>query len=433
MRRIDVSVVPEKFSWRRLLLSDAVPYTARATFFYELASSPLTGAYVGVLALLTWVAKQTLGASDLEVAVLIATPAAAQLFSVYWAHLMEGRPKMPWVVWPSLVSRFLILCVGFVANSWTLVVLGAIAFLVGAMSTPAGNAIWRYNYPSSHRYRAVGAVLTTLFATSLVVSLAVGWLLKTEGEWLFRVVFPIAGVLGMLGVWVYANIRVRGEGELKDLPPESKPFSFSSNFGLLRRDPRFGKFMLLQFILGFSNLMSGPALISLLKGQEADYLQASIVLNVAPSIVIVLSMPVWGRVLQKMNPWRARGWQSLLWIAGFSLIAFSGHSIGLVIAGQAVIGAALGGGNLLWSLQQMYFARKEDVPKYMGLHCSLTGIRGLIAPFVGVFLLGRIGAHGVFFAAVGGFVAAEVIALWAAHGEQREASGRGAADPDDDD
>lgn len=421
----------EKSGWRRLLLSDAVPYTARATFFYELVSSPLSGAYLGVLVLLPWVAKQALNASNLQVAILVAMPAAAQLFTVYWAHLSENRPKMPWVLWPGLACRFLILCVGFAINSWMLVALGALAFLVGAMATPAANAIWRYNYPSSHRYRAVGAILTTLSATSLVVSFAVGWLLKTGGERLFRVAFPIGGILGMLGVWVYSNIRVRGEGELKDLPPESKPFSFAANLGLLRRDPRFSKFMLLQFILGFSNLMSGPALIALLKRQDADSLEASIVLSVAPSAVMVLSMPVWGRVLQGMNPWRARGFQSLLWIAGFSLIAFSGKNIAFVIAGQAVVGAALGGGNLLWSLQQMYFARKENVPKYMGIHCTLTGIRGLVAPFVGVALMGVIGVHGVFFAAVGGFVAAEIIAIWAARGEQREAAGRGAADPDD--
>ena len=83
-------------------------------------------------------------------------------------------------------------------------------------------------------------------------------------------------------------------------------------------------------------------------------------------------------------------------------------------------------------LTGVYFAHKEDVPKYMGLHCTLTGIRGLVAPFVGVALMGAVGVHGVFLAAVGGFIAAEIIAVWAARGEQREAADRGSLDAGDD-
>ena len=419
------------WSWRRLLLSDTVPYTARATFFYELVSAPLVGVYTGVAAMLVWVAKETLHASNVEVAILVAAPSAANLFTVYWAHRSEGRPKMPWVLRPVFVARFLILCVGFALNSWMLVVLGVLANLVLSMSNPALNGIWRNNYPSTHRYRAVAAVMTTIFAVSFVTSLAVGWLLKTQGDWWFRVVFPVGGIVGLLGILVYSQIKVRGEGDLRDLEPESKPFRFSANLGVLRSDRRFGKFMLLQSILGFSNLMCGPALVSLLKEQKADYLDASIVLSAAPTLVMVLTMPLWGRWLQGMNPWRARSIQSLIWIAGFAVIAFSGVNIWLVVAGQAVIGAAMGGGSLLWSLQQMYFARKEDVPKYMGVHCTLTGIRGLTAPFVGVALMAFIGSHGVFFVAVCGFLVAEVLALTAARNEQREAAHRAVQDAEE--
>ena len=67
-------------------------------------SAPFSGLYIGVLTLMTWVAKQTLHASDLEIAILVAAPSAAYLFTIYWAHLMEGRPKMPWVVWPGLMG-----------------------------------------------------------------------------------------------------------------------------------------------------------------------------------------------------------------------------------------------------------------------------------------------------------------------------------------
>ena len=186
--------------------------------------------------------------------------------------------------------------------------------------------------------------------------------------------------------------------------------------------------MLMQFITGFSNLLTMPVLIRLIHDQKVSYVTAAIVLSVAPTAVMVLSMPLWGRLLQRMNPWRARSIFSFIWAVGLFFIAVSGDNVGWVILGQAVIGSASGGGSLLWSLQQMYFAPKDLVPRYMGVHCTLTGIRGLIAPFLGVLLMNLWGTHVVFFIAFGGLMVGEGIALQMAHREHKEGGVAGHVD-----
>ena len=50
-----------------------------------------------------------------------------------------------------------------------------------------------------------------------------------------------------------------------------------------------------------------------------------------------------------------------------------------------VLGIAIGGGMLGWNLGHNDFAPEERAADYLGLHVSLTGLRGLIAPLNGVW------------------------------------------------
>ena len=46
----------------------------------------------------------------------------------------------------------------------------------------------------------------------------------------------------------------------------------------------------------------------------------------------------------------------------------------------------IGGGMLGWTLGHNDFAPEEQVADYLGLHVSLTGLRGLVAPLIGVWV-----------------------------------------------
>ena len=62
----------------------------------------------------------------------------------------------------------------------------------------------------------------------------------------------------------------------------------------------------------------------------------------------------------------------------------------------------MGGALLVWELCVIDFAPRSQVPLYMSLHTFLTGLRGIIAPFFGVWLAKQIGLVPAFgaFAAV---------------------------------
>jgi hypothetical protein len=50
------------------------------------------------------------------------------------------------------------------------------------------------------------------------------------------------------------------------------------------------------------------------------------------------------------------------------------------------MGAARSGGGLAWNIGHNDFAPSERAGAYMGVHVTLTGIRGAFAPFLGMAL-----------------------------------------------
>ena len=62
------------------------------------------------------------------------------------------------------------------------------------------------------------------------------------------------------------------------------------------------------------------------------------------------------------------------------------HSVVGLWIGAAIRGIAFGGGVLAWNLGHQDYAPIEQSGRYMGLHVTLTGIRGLLAPALGIAL-----------------------------------------------
>ena len=99
-----------------------------------------------------------------------------------------------------------------------------------------------------------------------------------------------------------------------------------------------------------------------------------------------VSIPIWSKLLSRMHVIKFRSIHSWVFVISsicFGLSVFLGSSVGLWIA-AALRGIGFGGGVLAWNLGHQDFAPIEQSGRYMGLHVTLTGIRGLIAPALGM-------------------------------------------------
>ena len=66
-------------------------------------------------------------------------------------------------------------------------------------------------------------------------------------------------------------------------------------------------------------------------------------------------------------------------------------AVGLFACFAVLRGLCFAGGSIAWNLGHLHFARADDAEAYMGIHVSLTGLRGLVMPAVGMVLWVTVG------------------------------------------
>jgi len=68
--------------------------------------------------------------------------------------------------------------------------------------------------------------------------------------------------------------------------------------------------------------------------------------------------------------------------------------------------------SLLWSIGSAYFCKNEDAGNYQSVHLSLTGVRALFAPLIGVFFYETIGFFYTFLIAMISLLLGILIMIW---------------------
>ena len=389
------------------LLPSRQPLMVRAAYRRDLAAAGtfnipvalLEGGVVGVLS------KTVFDVSNFGFAAIMAAPMFANLTSIVWTRAARGRSKARCVA--GLMAALLVLVAAVALlptdrnGSYGLVLTVVLGRCLLAGQVSVRSAIWRLNYPRASRARTTGRVLLLASLLLALIPLAVGPLLdRSPGS--FRVIYPAAGLLGLVAVFQMLGLRVRTERALlraeqnpahdADTPVRrnGRPHGFAS---VLREDHRFRQYMVCQFLAGVANMMGNTAfalfIIDALLDRPTANRDGMLLTTTVPLILAVLSVSWWSRLLDRTHITSFRIAHGLTWVVGQGLCfvaAWYGH-LWMLILPQLVNGLMRGGGMIAWQLGHNDFADKRLAALYMGIHQTLTGVRGAFAPFLGVWLL----------------------------------------------
>jgi hypothetical protein len=153
--------------------------------------------------------------------------------------------------------------------------------------------------------------------------------------------------------------------------------------------------MACMMVLGSGNLMyPAPLILIMTRDLGIDSFSQVLVTAALPTLIVPFSVRIWARSLagEHVIGFRRRNSRWYALAIAVAIVGVLLQAEPVLWLSAVVLGMAIGGGMLGWNLGHNDFAPEERVADYLGLHVSLTGLRGLIAPLIGVWLYGMLGA-----------------------------------------
>jgi len=380
-----------------------MPLLSRAAYRRELAAWSLLPVMVGVVeGGVTGVLAKNIfdgvvpdAMLNLAVAILAGAPAVANITSFVWAAVSHGKHKIRFLWGIQLLTVAMVSLIALAPIN----LLGLAIIVIGAIGTRIcwtgvmilRTTVWRANYPRYARARMAGNLATVQSVMMMASGLAVGVAMNVHDN-AFRFLYPVAGLLGLAGAWIYKRLRVRRHPELLRREQEDHGGSVVNPWRLrriLHEDDGFRRYMTSMFVFGIGNLMVMAPLVVMLKDRFAlDALTSVLIVTSIPFLLMPLAVPMWSRLLDRVHIVRYRAVHSWAFVATSAtlLVATVTTQVWLLFIAAILKGIAISGGVLGWNLGHHDFASPERAGQYMSVHTTLTGIRGVCAPLIGIAL-----------------------------------------------
>ncbi|MFO0839467.1 MAG: hypothetical protein U1D55_13205 [Phycisphaerae bacterium] len=391
---------------------DDLPPRCRPNYLVELRHMALWGIFAGLVDGNTSsiVVAKTFGGSSLLVTIVWTSPLLAHLLSLIWSVLSRGRPRVAMYRWLALGAVASVLSVALTpshAGPWAawlfaLQITSARIFVSGIVNVRS--SIWQANYPQTHRARAAGKLQTLGFIALLITSATIGSLFDRNADY-YVYIYPIIAVIGGISLLPLRRLRIRGErathararanAETARAGDKSLVAGLAEAWSILRNDKPFARYCSAQYLLGSASFMVEPVFtVFVTKGLKLSYLFTSVLLDHVPVILQLSTIRLWARYFDRVGVLRFRVVNGALWTtsAALACLGLMAHSafaptalvIALLALSRAAKGVGVGGGAIAWNLGHLQFAPPHQAELYMGIHVALTGLRGIIMPFVGM-------------------------------------------------
>jgi len=359
-------------------------FYARYTLHHHQIAGILEGLCYGIIGLNSFVAKKTLFAADWEISALTSLPMVVFLFSSVWAQYMTDANNSRFIAFAAICGRLSLLAFFFIAGSLPLLGMIVLYNLMHALFLPAQSRIFQANYPGRTRGRAVSLVQSRTMLFSALAAYGAGRLLDMN-PYSYKWLFPLAGLFGFWAYYRYSQIDLRGGGIPQ--PSRGRAFPFSDFFSILKKDRRFLLYEVFFFIYGLGFMITLPLIYFLFVdelGMSYDDFAGSYM--VVPQIIMLVLIPLYGRLMDRMNPIRLSA-IAFAFLAFWPLTLGFATSIGYAYAAFVFYALGMAAVQVTWTLGALYFAPAREAQKYHSIHVTLVGLRACFAPWLAVLVL----------------------------------------------
>ena len=361
-----------------LSLTGSLPEGVRRNLRIETSAAVAYGIFYAVAILFMPVVLRRLGASVGLLALYTAQTYLGSVLATFGVLLMRRRHPMTFSTFCWLAGRSLLLATFLITAAGPLLVLTALFWLLEAFPAPAYARIVQAIYPARYRGRALAVVRTGQVLALVLCTPLAGLGLDYLG---YRVLFPAAGVIGILSALLFTRLRI----DPAALTP-LRPRSLGGVWALLGQNRRFAIYLSGFAVYGLGFLMGAP----LFPIVQVDRLQLSYTalgyLGLVQSLSWLLGNMLWGRLVDRRGGlWVVRANVGLAMLVPLTyILAFDAWTLLPAFIVQGLISAGIDLGILNAGIE---LSSPESVAEYSALQATIIGLRGMAGPFVGVALV----------------------------------------------
>jgi len=264
-------------------------------------------------------------------------------------------------------------------------VVGSVLAMASASAViPLMTQVYQENYPEGERGRLFSKALIVRIGTAALFSELAGRALAADLGKNFRGLLLVFAAAFALGSWCLSRVPSRplvsGGGSTHPL----RALRFA------REDRLFRLTLISWMFLGVGNLMMYPLRVEYLAnprhGLALDVGTVALIVGVIPNAARLVMSPLWGWLFDRMNFFALRMTLNFGFAVGVFAFFMSDSFAGLAV-GAVIYGVSNAGGDVAWSLWVTKFAPPERVADYMSVHTFFTGLRGVVAPMLGFWLV----------------------------------------------
>ncbi|MBI5874339.1 MAG: MFS transporter [Deltaproteobacteria bacterium] len=365
-----------------------LPLFVRHTFYYDLKAAMFFGIFGGAFLPFIAIVGRKIGATEFQIALLMAAPYIANTFALLWTEDILGKGRIWYVVWPNAIGRAALISMFFVTTPFAYTLTIFIYMLITAIPFPSYASVMKTNYPDKERGRLMSYIRIGTACFWIAASTIAGWILE-KGTENYHYLFPAAALFGILSALEFRNIRVRREHK------DREGFAAFSHITAPFKNRPFIRFLTAYSVFEFGLLLALP-LFPLIQVDKAHI--PNLVAGVFGTVFSGMWLAgffFWGRFIDK-HPLSSLLALLFLCASGLPLIYLLTYNLWFLGIAQGIAGFIFAAIELVGYVVITRMASPKETPRYMAVHTVLGGVRGATAPFLGPVIMNKFGADAAF-------------------------------------
>jgi len=398
-----------------------LPHPERQTAYLLLLASLFNGFMQSFGQTQDIIARKALHASDWQILAMTLIWPITNFLSIWMGRLFERScHKSRYFIIAGIFGRLSLVYGLWLAGMNEYLILLTLLYASNSIIIPAQNHIYQKNIDASRRAKVYGYTISLGMFVSVAITFIGGRLLDTQAGFHRWILFA-TGIAGFISCMFLSRVRIKEDRPCEDREPlpwrQALTDPIRRSVKLLRENKPFASFERSFSIYGMGFIMMTPVIpIYLVDTLKLSYTANFLSKGILSQAGMLFLSPVLGKLHDRLHPFRFISlsfgtlmfFPLLIIVSSLFTTSVTLSTIVVFIA-YAVFGVAMAGINMAWNMSSIFFAGKDDAAMYQSVHVTMTGIRGLIAPVLGLGLMHFFGYKAVFLVASGFLATASIV------------------------